>query len=179
MNMKQHMSRPRFVIGCILVLAGLLGWQFLKLPSDDEMLATFRANRDVFDQLVQMYIADDQDMWISTRGVYWVGHSTSVGVPLNRRIQYVGLLWRAGVSSIGVGGVRDYSGPHRLVPFEVYAYLQLPEAPVKSFIYTTETLQLPVAESDTQNYTFPVDTLYEKVCRPLEEHWYLCLDYED
>lgn len=173
------MSRRGWLIPGSLIVVGIVLWRSLQPPSDAEMMLTFKAHRAVFDQLVQMYTADDQDMWISTRGVYWVGTATSVGVPLRRRMEYIGLLWRARVSSIGVGGVRDYAGPHRAIPFDSYAYLQLPGNPVKSFMYTTEPLPLALTEGDTQGYTFPAGTLYRKVCRELEERWYICMDYED
>lgn len=177
------MDRTRWLIFslfiCLFSCIGITLWQIFTPPSDDKLIASFHANRPVLQKLVNMYLNDDQDMWIGRQSGYWVGTSTSIGVPENRRQAYRSLLDQIGVQSIGIGGVRDYAGPHRRISFHVYSVIPWPGLPVKSFVYTTEPLQAPITEGDTQDYRFAADAPYRMVCRPLEPDWYLCLDYED
>jgi hypothetical protein len=162
-------------IGTFLIVA--MAWQALKPPTDAEMIATFNTHRASFDQLVDMYIADDQDMWISTLG-YWVATTTSSGVSLDRRSEYLALLWRTGISSIGIGNARDYRGTHQFIPFDANASLPLPGSAVKSFLYATEPLRVALTKGNTQAYEFPAGA-YRKVCRSLEDLWFICVDYAD
>jgi hypothetical protein len=171
------MKDKLFVFGILALIA--LGWYGIKPPSDEKMIATFQANRSEFEQLVEMYITDDQDMWISNGVMYWVGTSTSDGVSGERQLEYKTLLNRVGLSSIGVGSVRNYNGPHQTIPFGYSAYLQLPNAPVKSFMYTENKITLPITTGNTHAYKFQDDESFRKVCRQIEEAWYICIDYED
>ena len=62
--------RRSFLICGLVVMAGLV-WYFLRPePTDDTLIANWRANRPAFDQLVQMYLADDLDQSIYPNGDY-------------------------------------------------------------------------------------------------------------
>ncbi|MEO7912275.1 MAG: hypothetical protein ABIV47_21735 [Roseiflexaceae bacterium] len=60
------------MVGGIAVLVGSGWWYYSRPPSDDQLIDTFHTNRAVFDQLVQMYIADDRDVLIDAHGSYRV-----------------------------------------------------------------------------------------------------------
>ena len=50
-----------------------LGWWYVSRPAtDSQLIAAFHTNRAVFDQLVEMYIADDRDVLIDADGSYRV-----------------------------------------------------------------------------------------------------------
>jgi hypothetical protein len=157
------MSRRNLLVFGMLVLGGFGGWYFLRTPSDTEMIARFRANRAVFDQLVLMYIADNQDMWIGADGNYLVeaaypspywttelgpdgtaytgGRAAPADIAISdvlsiaRRMEYEDLLNRAGVAGIGRSTTRNYRGPHRTVPFLLEYATSVPR-----LVYSSELL---------------------------------------
>ena len=85
----------RSVLVCgVVVLVGFGWWYIRREPSDNELIARFRANRAVFDQLVQMYIADDRDELIDVDGSYRMRPAYPApegpGYPVPERLDYTG-----------------------------------------------------------------------------------------
>ncbi len=87
------------------------------------------------------------------------------------------MLRHAGASSIGVGTVS--TDAKQVIPFYIYAPIQMPAGPIKSVLYSEKPLRSQLTEGNTHSYEFASEWDYQKVCRQIEQDWYVCIDYED
>lgn len=167
-------------VGAMIAL-GFWVFNLEHAPSDEVMLSEFRSHRAVFDRLLQMFAADNQDMLIGIRGGSWVGTATSTGVSPARRDEYIRLMRPSGIVSMGVTHVRESRAePYDRVTF--FSHSRGIVSPEKAWVYSEvppiEPEGIPLTDGNTEAYRFPPNS-YRKVCRSIEKLWYICVDYED
>ena len=101
-------------------------------------------------------------------------------MPPARRQAYLRLMRRAGIIRLWGPPPQQTAKPGAPVTFNAQmAGIVVPE---KSWVYSIGPLNypipIPLTDGDTAAYRFPPGA-YRRVCRPIETHWYICVDYED
>lgn len=163
------MPKPRFYSRLIiaLALAGAGLWALSRPPADATLMANFYAHRAAFEQLKQMYLAEGRDLTLNTLGLTW----NAGGAPEARRRTYQRLLWQVGVCCIGGSPAAQTMG------LTVYPLIPWPGTPAKAYVHLPQP-PAGLTTGDTQAYVFPPGQR-PAICRPIEDAWYLCADYED
>ncbi len=153
--------------GILLVFAWLLKpYGPVNLPSDEAMIANFNGHQADFEQFIQMWQADDEALRISKLYVWTAVPPRQISRDKVRA--YRRLLAKISVPTV-IGGSTQ-------IEFQVYGWLR-PLGTVKSYYYS-KTEPIALTNSDTEAYQFALDQ-YRRVCRPIEENWYICVDHED
>ena len=119
--------------------------------------------------LVDEAISAELDFFIGTPGPVWPNDLAARGLGPDAIAAYQRQLRQVGVTGISA----DAAG--EVVAFQAQSLLSL--GPIKSLVYSP---MRPPTVTDTTTEAFRFDPgQFRRVCRPLEDAWYICLDYED
>jgi hypothetical protein len=155
----------RVVVSLALVSTGL--WYVSQSPSDAALMAGFQVHRSQLEQLKDMVLSDGRDMTLDVLGITWNVET----MPEARREVYRRLLWQVGACCVGGSPATQTMG------VTVLPLIPWPGVPVRTYLYATQP-PTGLTAGDTLAYVFQPGQA-RTICRPLEDDWYLCLDYED
>jgi hypothetical protein len=143
-------------------------WGTTRPPSDNALMRRFAEQRSALDQLVVDVQRHRVPLYIGSWITLWPENLPERGIEVGRIAQYRNQLRQAGVTSVS----SDDDGA--IVAFNTHTTLL---GSVKSFVYSP--MRPPtLTEGSTEAYRF-ASGQFRRVCRPLADAWYLCLDHED
>jgi hypothetical protein len=155
------------LLTCIMLPVALIA--AARPRSDSVLIAQFARSQPALERLVATAQRDDVAMYIGAWTTTWpddlatrLGDAERIGA------------YRAQLRAASVAGLST-SGEGAAVSFPLGSLL--PGAPVKSFLYSPASPPT-VTDGPTEQFSFAPGA-FRRVCRPLAEDWYLCLDYED
>ncbi len=161
--MRKFIALTIGAISLVLVL-----WLGRKPPSDEAVMAIYHEHQDSLTQLVELYHEDQVGVIVHKNGSIFPAEAEAE-LSSDRLSLYHELVKEIGVTR-SIGG--DTAGSVTLQIFNL-----IPLSPMKTLFYNPTPPPLLTSET-TDDYIFAPGQ-YQRVCRAIEDAWYLCLDYED
>ena len=153
-------------IGTIILV--VVSWFGSQPPSDKTVIGIYREHHDRMNQLVQLYHEDQVGVIVHKNGSIYPKDATAQ-LSSDRLGQYKKMVKEIGVTR-SMGGNAE-----GLVTLQIFNLIPL--SPMKTLEFSPTPPPLITFEN-TDDYTFTPGE-YKRVCRYIEDVWYLCLDYED
>lgn len=143
-------------------------WDTTRPLSDDALIRRFAEQRSALEQLVGDAQRDRVPLYIGAWVTLWPDNLAEQGVETDRIALYRSRLRQSGMASV------SSNGDGATVAFKTHTALL---GSVKTFVYSP-VRPLTLTDGPTETYRFAPGQ-FRRVCRPLVDAWYLCLDHED
>ena len=159
------------IIGALIIISALiiaiLGFGS-QPPSDAALTTLYYEHQNSLTQLVQLYQQDQVGVIVHKNGSIFPAEAKTQ-LSSERLSRYKTLVKEIGVTR-SLGGNAE-----GLVTFQIFNLNPL--SPMKTIIHSPTPPPL-ITSGNTDDYTFAPEQ-YQRVCREIEDVWYVCLDYED
>ena len=160
--------RKVLVLTIVFLIVVAVFWFGSRPPSDETVMAIYQEHHDAMTQLAKLYQEDQVGMAVRKNGSI-LPTDAADRLSAERLDRYKALVKEIGVTRSLGGSAEGY--------MTLQIFNLIPLTPIKTLEYSPMPPTLVTSEN-TDDYVFSAEQ-YRRVCRPIEDAWYVCLDYED